>query len=280
MVLIEYKISKKSKDIIQKYVSATFKDVNFDFYGLKTAKIKELINVELPIIEIKDNSMDFVFLLEDNTYLHLEFQTVYNESDLIRFCIYDLKLFERDKRKINTVIIYSSNSKSIQSQLDIGVNVYSPQIIKMKDYNGDITYTEIENKVKNNIEINELDIINLLFIPLMKSKESKNKLAVKSIKLAKNIKDKNKQNMCIGSIFAFAYRYLDETEINDILEVLRMTDLVSIFIKEGIEQGIEQEKKEIVKSALNEGATLEFIQKITGLSMESIQEIQKEQNKK
>lgn len=39
----------------------------------RSAKVKELISVELPIIEVKDNSMDFVFLLEDNTYLHLEF---------------------------------------------------------------------------------------------------------------------------------------------------------------------------------------------------------------
>lgn len=68
MFKINYKISKKSKDIIQKYVSATFKNINLEFYGVKTAKIKELINVELPIVEIKDNSIDFVFLLEDNTY--------------------------------------------------------------------------------------------------------------------------------------------------------------------------------------------------------------------
>lgn len=276
MFKINYKISKKSKDIIQKYVSATFKNINLEFYGVKTAKIKELINVELPIVEIKDNSMDFVFLLEDNTYLHLEFQTAYNKNDLIRFCIYDLKLFERDNRKINTVIIYSSNSEKIKNNLNIGVTIYSPQVIKMKDYDGDCIYNEIKSKIDNKIKLNELDILNLLFIPLMSSKQSKSDLAIKSIKLAKNIKDKDKQNMCIGSIFAFAYRYLNEIEINDILEVLRMTDLGSMLIKEGI----EQEKREIVKKALKEGATIEFVQKITGLDIETIKVLQKENNKK
>lgn len=276
MFKINYKISKKSKDIIQKYVSATFKNINLEFYGVKTAKIKELINVELPIVEIKDNSMDFVFLLEDNTYLHLEFQTAYNKNDLIRFCIYDLKLFERDNRKINTVIIYSSNSEKIKNNLNIGVTIYSPQVIKMKDYDGDCIYNEIKSKIDNKIKLNELDILNLLFIPLMSSKQSKSDLAIKSIKLAKNIEDKDKQNMCIGSIFAFAYRYLNEIEINDILEVLRMTDLGSMLIKEGI----EQEKREIVKKALKEGATIEFVQKITGLDIETIKVLQKENNKK
>lgn len=241
----------------------------------RSGKVKELISLELPIIEVKDNSMDFVFLLEDNTYLHLEFQTVYNENDLIRFCIYDFKLFERDKRKINTVVIYSSNSKKIQDKLDIGAGCYNPQIIKMKDYDGDNAYNEIENKVNNNIELDELDIVNLLFIPLMKSKESKNKLAVKSIKLARSIKDKNKQNICIGSIFAFAYRYLEETEINEILEVLRMTDLGSMLI----EEGIKQEKIKIVEKALQKGLDIETIRELTDLSIETIKELKKEFNK-
>lgn len=195
---------------------------------------------------------------------------------MIRFCIYDLKLFERDNRKINTVIIYSSNSEKIKNNLNIGVTIYSPQVIKMKDYDGDCIYNEIKSKIDNKIKLNELDILNLLFIPLMSSKQSKSDLAIKSIKLAKNIKDKDKQNMCIGSIFAFAYRYLNEIEINDILEVLRMTDLGSMLIKEGI----EQEKREIVKKALKEGATIEFVQKITGLDIETIKVLQKENNKK
>lgn len=271
MIKIDYKISKKSKDIIQKYVSSAFKNISLDFYGVKTAKIKELISVELPILEITDNSMDFVFLLEDNTYLHLEFQTVYNESDLIRFCMYDFRLFERDKRMINTVIIYSSNSKRIQNNLNIGVGNYTPQVIKMKDYDGDIIYNKLKGKIKNDIAFDDLDVVNLLFIPLMKSKQSKSKMAVKSINLARNIKDRFKQNMCIGSIFAFAYRYLNETEIKDILEVLKMTDLATILLHD--------RDKEIAKKALQKGLDIETIRDLTDLDIETIKELQKEIDK-
>jgi hypothetical protein len=42
---------------------------------VKSAKIKELINTELQIVEIATTSTDFVFLLEDGTYQHLEFET-------------------------------------------------------------------------------------------------------------------------------------------------------------------------------------------------------------
>jgi predicted transposase YdaD len=44
-------------------------------------------------------------------------------------------------------------------------------------------------------------------------------------------------------------------------------------IEEGIERGLERGRVEIAKNALGEGATVEFIQKITGLSTEAIQSL-------
>lgn len=185
--------------------------------------------------------------------------------------MYDFRLFERDKRMINTVIIYSSNSKRIQNNLNIGVGNYTPQVIKMKDYDGDIIYNKLKGKIKNDIAFDDLDVVNLLFIPLMKSKQSKSKMAVKSINLARNIKDRFKQNMCIGSIFAFAYRYLNETEIKDILEVLKMTDLATILLHD--------RDKEIAKKALQKGLDIETIRDLTDLDIETIKELQKEIDK-
>ncbi|MDR1689667.1 MAG: hypothetical protein LBS21_13815 [Clostridiales bacterium] len=75
---MESKVSKQVKDLIQKYTSNLFKDATLEFYGIKTAKIKELINVELPEVTVKAYGMDIVFLLEDNAYLHFEFQSTYN----------------------------------------------------------------------------------------------------------------------------------------------------------------------------------------------------------
>lgn len=55
---------------MQKYASGLFRDATLEFYGIKTARIKELINVDLPAVEISAAAADFVFLLEDDTYLH------------------------------------------------------------------------------------------------------------------------------------------------------------------------------------------------------------------
>ena len=53
---LETKISKHTNDIIQKYASGLFKNASLEFYGIKTARIKELVNVELPVVEVGGSS--------------------------------------------------------------------------------------------------------------------------------------------------------------------------------------------------------------------------------
>jgi predicted transposase/invertase (TIGR01784 family) len=43
--------------------------------------------------------------------------------------------------------------------------------------------------------------------------------------------------------------------------------------EEGLEEGMEKEKLIIAKNLLVEGSTLEFVHKITGLSLEKIKEV-------
>jgi len=265
---IDTKISQHTKDIIQKYTSSLFKNATLEFYGIKTARIKELINVELPVIEVSDSSTDFIFLLEDNSYLHFEFQTTYNKDDIERFAMYDLRLYVRDGRSITTVIIYSADVKKANTNLNIGSLLYSPDKIMMYDYNGNAIFEELENKIKSGHDINDIDMLNLILLPLMRNTIPKEDLAVKSIKLAQTIPDKTKRNTCIASVIAFANRYLSENKLNELLEVLKMTDLATMLI--------EEREIEIAKKALRKGSSIDFVKDITGLSIDTIQELQEE----
>ena len=123
---LEAKISKHTKDLMQKYACGLFKDATLEFYGVKTAKIKELISVDLPKIEVGGGIGDNVFLLEDDSYLHYEFVTVHNKNAMIRYAGYDLRLYERDGREIHTVIIYTSDVKNAPPPLKIGSLEYTP----------------------------------------------------------------------------------------------------------------------------------------------------------
>jgi len=56
------KITKHVNDIIQKYASGLFRNVTLAFYGIKTAPIMEIINPELPAVEVAGGAADVVLI--------------------------------------------------------------------------------------------------------------------------------------------------------------------------------------------------------------------------
>jgi hypothetical protein len=265
-IIMSVKISKHAKDLIQKYSSGLFKDASLEFYGIKTGKIKEMINVELPVMEVGGGAADYIFLLEDGTYLHFEFQTTYSKRDLVRFAGYDIRLYDRDGRRIITVIIYAADVKQAETELNIGSMVYSPEKIMMNEYDGNAIYTELANKINNDAEITDVDMLNLIFLPLMRNTVSRAELAVKSVTLAKNITEARKRDACIAASVAFASRYMDENKINELLEVLKMTDIATLLV--------EDAKIDIAKNMLKRGVSIETIAEDTGLDETIIKKLQ------
>ena len=265
IIKLEITISKHKKDIIQKFASGVFKDASLEFYGIKTAKIKEPINVELPVLKVSEESTDFVFLLEDGTYQHNEFESKFSKAALTRFAMYDIHLYERDKRKIRTVIIYSSNVKKRDVSLNIGSLEYKPDVVFMCDYDGNAIYTDLETKLKNKQKLTNTDILNLTFLPLMRNTIPKAELAEKSIKIAQNIPDKNKRDGCIASTLAFSLEYLNKTQITRIMEGLQMSKfekLYTVFVENAV---IER-----TKNFLKNGVSEEIIAKSMEIDIDTV----------
>ena len=69
-----------------------FAEDGLKFFGIDK-KVKELGPTELVVLESKNLHMDYTFLMEDDTYIHFEFQTTNkNISDLRRFRAYEALL--------------------------------------------------------------------------------------------------------------------------------------------------------------------------------------------
>jgi len=272
VITLETKISKQYRDLIQKHVSGLFRDSALEFYGIKTAKIVELINVELPDIVVKGSSTDFIFLLEDNTYLHLEFQTTYNIDDLIRFAGYDLRLYARDGRKIVTVVIYIADVEEADVELDVGSMVYRPEKVMMIDYDGNIIYQDLCMKINTGLDLTDEDILNLIFLPLMKHTIPRDELARNSVELANTIQDKTKRDLCLAAVFAFASKYLNKSEMEKLKEVVRMTDLVDMIV----EEAVEKKEIEIIKNMLRLNQPIENIARFLMIDEDTIVKLKNE----
>ena len=289
---IETKISIHNKDIISKYTSGLFKNAILDYYGIKsTAKIKDLINVEFQVIEVSESRADFLLLMDDDTYKHLEFQTSFNRKDLTRFSRYDALLYDRDGRKIHTIIIYSSDVRKIDESLDIGTLKYEPTNIMMYEFDGDSIYKDLETKLKEKQELTDIDMLNLIFLPLMRNNIPKAELALKSVELAKTIEDRSKRETCLVSAIVFTSKYLSENEINRIWEVAKVTDVIGRLIQQEVDKEVKvvvdkevavekiKRAKEIARKLLKRGIAINAISEDTGLDIETIEELQEELKK-
>ena len=284
---IEAKISLHNKDIISKYTSGLFKNAILDYYGIKsTAKIKDLINVEFQVIEVSEARADFILLMDDDTYKHLEFQTTYSGKDLTRFSRYDSLLYDRDGRKVDTIIIYSSDVRKIDESLDIGTLKYQPTNIMMSEFDGDSIYKDLEIKLKEKQELTDIDMLNLIFLPLMKNSIPKAELALKSVELAKTIGDRSKRETCIVSAIVFTSKYLSGNEINRIWEVAKVTDIIGRLIQQEVDKEVKiavevhnKLKEYRVKTAIKlikKGLSVEDIADSTSLDIEFIKELKEE----
>ena len=65
---------------------------------------------------------------------------------------------------------------------------------------------------------------------------------------------------------------MTEWKMEDALEV-RYEEGMEKGLEEGLEKGLEKGKEEIARNALSEGFSMEIVQKITGLDMETIKSL-------
>ena len=271
---LETEITKHVNDTLQKYTCALLRDVMPEFYGIKTGRVKELINPELPEVNVSGGGTDMIFLIEDDSYLHFGFETGKDKDDVVRHLNYDARLIQRDGRMVNTIIVYTADVKTAPPGIKSGTLVYNPHIILMGDYDGNTIYAELNTKMKDGQELSDKDILNLLLLPLMKHTMPRKELAAKSIELAQSITDTEKRNACVATAYAFSHNYLDEAEKQKILEVLIMTDLGAMLVMD-----VEHKKSiEFAKKLLKRNTPIEIIMEDTNLDQSTILSLQEEIN--
>ncbi len=264
-------------------MSELFKDETLEYYELNLPKIISVKPTELPVINVSDRNMDFVFELEDNSLLHLEFQTTWKKADLLRFAQYDIALYQKERRKINTVVIYSGKYESAENELDMGSNKYKVLQVFMIKYDGIKRYKEIKGKIEKGEPLTDKDLMDLVFLPLMRNEKSEEEVTKEALELAIEIPDENKKEAVIGSLLGFSDNYVREEYLNKLKEVIRMTKIGASLFEEGMEKGerkgkLEGEREliiEILNQRFGEDFDKRLKEKIRKANEETINQIKK-----
>ncbi len=255
----------KHEDLIMKKAMDVFAEEGLKFFGIDK-KVKDASSTEIVVLEAKNLHMDYTFLMEDDTYIHVEFQTTNKgKDDLRRFRAYESLLSFQTGRDVVTYVVYSNGIQNVNTILETGINKYNIKPISLYDRNGDAVIQEIENKLNKNLEITKQDLIALTFTPIMSGELSRLDKIIKSIRLVKRIDNEYKYDV-ESMLYAFADKFLKGKDLEKVKEEISMTKLGEMLVEDGIKKGEEKKAIEIAKTAIKEGMTDELIAKITGLT--------------
>ena len=196
----------KVEDSVLKKAMEVFQQNAVNFFKINT-KIVAPAETEIKSIKIKTNFMDYLFYTDDGNYLHFEFQTTMKKDDIKRFLYYDASLFYKEKRKVRTIVIYSSDIVDSDEYVDAGTIKYSIEAFYMKNLDGDKTKETLFHKISNNIELTSEDILSLTFLPLMRSNESREDRVLESIKMADSIINNEIKLQSLSMLYALLEKF-------------------------------------------------------------------------
>ena len=251
----------KHEDLIMKKAMDVFAEEGLRFFGID-GKVKDSSSTEIVVLEAKNLHMDYTFLMEDDTYIHIEFQTTNKgKSDLRRFRAYESLLSFQTDKDVVTYVIYSNEIKNTMDMIKTGINEYNVKSIYMYDKNGDIIFDKIEEKLKENEEITKQDLVALTFTPIMNGKLTKFDRIIKSIRLVKKINNEYRYDI-ESMLYAFADKFLEDKDLEKVKEEISMTKLGQMLI----EEGIEKQATDTAIKAIEMGMSNEVIIKLTGLT--------------
>ena len=230
-------IPYQNYDIVFKSLTHVFKGNVLEHLGVRIAPVVRAVPTDLQQIKLKSRGMDFVFLLEDGTYLHAEFQTKASEEDLHRFKEYDVALYDRVQELIHTAVIYGAGIEKATEYLNCGSVKYETIAVYLNDHDGETTYNDLLEKITKFVQLNEFDQLNLVLLPLMGKVKNRSAMAVDALKLASKLENNTRKRYLMGCLIGISDKFLDDKYVESFMEVLNMTRVFQSLYTKGWDEG-------------------------------------------
>ena len=268
--------NNKQEDAIMKMGFEFFRDTILKTLGIPYEFVSTGFT-ELVDLNIQTLYMDFTFLTTEDLYIHLEFQTIDKGiSDLQRFHAYDAVYSHKTGKKVITYVIYSDGIKKTRAELDCGLYTYRVNPIYLQDKNADFVFRRLKEKQKNGEFLSEADFSNLCLTPLMSGNMSKKETIKEAMLLARQSSSAAAEKTT-AMLYALADKFLDNEELEEIKEVVRMTRLGQMLLDEGMQYGKDAGRRNIILRMLSKKQySYEEIADVAEITVEEVRRIEQE----
>lgn len=281
---IEEKVQQQ-EDAVLKTATQFFADELLGFLGIE-GEVTQIAPTELVRLELRKRYLDFNLVMGDGTWKHFEFQsTDEGVAGLKRFRSYEAVASEQYGVEITTYVLYSGNIKRPITELTEGINTYRVYPIIMKNWSAEEYFEKLRKKKEAGLPFTKTDLLPLTLCMLMGGRmpeKDRVKGAFLYTREAKEVGSQERQKI-EAMIYAMATKFLEEADLEEMKEVVRMTELGRMLMNDGIaegmekgmEKGMEQRSLQIARNLIG-CISEELIAEKTGLSLEKVRELKKE----
>ena len=226
----------RGEGFTEKRFNRIFQELSFKGIGLRLPRIKEIVEVE----QIENYKKPLLmFLLGDDSILHIEIMNNEIQPDFHSMLIYDMSIVLKYGMQVRTVILNYGSAQNGKKGKCFGSVRYEVQVVDLFKIDGEKVYEELSKKISSGSLFDERDRLNLSFLPFMKHSISFSEALRKVMLLIENIKDKEERLAYLTVITEIASRFTGNKGIDVVKEYLMDTE-VGVRIKdEGIKEGMQ-----------------------------------------
>ncbi|MCI9151981.1 MAG: hypothetical protein HFI42_16195 [Lachnospiraceae bacterium] len=243
-------IAYQNKDIEFKILSEAFPKRSFEAYGLKLPRVKAVLPTNLPSVSANELRMDNLFLLEDDTYALVDYESENRTKNRIKYVNYIARVVERLYREhgkvpsIRMIVVYTGDVEKAVSVFDMGCMALTMEQVFLIHVPSEELYQAISDKLEHGKLLTEQELMQLILLPLTeKGREGKQKRVRQVIQLARQLEDESEQKFVLAGLLLASDKFISREDAEGIRREIRMTKVGRLLVEEGIEKGMTEGKR-------------------------------------
>ncbi len=224
--------------------------------------LTKLSPTELSLEPIRADAL--ILLQSDEVVLHIEFQTKPDDDMPFRMADYRLRVYRRfPKKRMHQVVIYldkTESEKVYQTTFTAGSLRHEFSVIRLWEQPPEVF----------------LAAPGLLPFAVLSATENKVATLQQSSAAVDKIADRRKQSNIAAASAILAGLVLEQEVIRRLFrkDIMRESVIYQQIKTEGEEEGSDKKARQIAVNMLAEGMTVDAIARVTGLSIEVVQQLQ------
>lgn len=242
-------IAYQNKDIEFKILSESYRERSFEAYGLKLPRIKEVLPTNLPAVSANEMRMDNLFLLEDDTYALVDYESVDAVKDRIKYMDYISRVTRRlydESGKIpviRMIVIYTGDVEKAEDLFQVGCLTLHMEQVFVSHLPAEEIYQTVSHKLSRGERLTEQELMQLIILPLAeKGLEDKQERIRQVIDLVKKISDEQEQQLVFSGLLVITDKFIDRADAEKIRREITMTKVGRLIFEDGLMEGEKRQR--------------------------------------